>query len=404
MRTIRILIKSTVLAFGTIAFGVALAAGSGAEVCRAKSFMGLDRKVEAIEKLVGGTTTRVEEIKLYVGWENGKPYMQSNFRSEDPDAPKTYSEYPTKLLSREIKDIRVALLNVIFWGELPADSAQIVEQAMKSATVFVDEKLIKPNGELGFDFSGAEKVKIVSNDTVLRTGEIKLLRLKKPPPAITEVLRGCCLRGRPPGKGEVILANLRKRSFDATNFRFLPFLGGSGTHAVIKELPTLSAAAERTTTTDQSWEQQLDQALAVSKGKSLIVMSHIEGNELAVRLEGKVAFSISVGSLRERARAANVDLILIGCDTAASINDATQGWGVAGNVKSTDVAKRLEEAVQSSSNVAELTERLASEEIELVAYDEQGGHGYAGASAFAKVDGSDFFARVFRILALKKGP
>jgi hypothetical protein len=375
-----------------------------AEVCREASFAGLDEKTESVKRLIGHTTTSLDDIKLYIGWEEGKPYIQSNFRSADPDHPGTFSEYPTKILSSNVSDLGNALSNVIFWGKPPEDSDLAVSRALQGVTIYLDEKMIRPNGEIGFDIGIVDKVRIVAGDKVASYGDIKLLRLKKPPPIATEVIAGCCLRGRPPGKGQIILGKLQKREFDAKGFRFLPLIGTSGTHTVIEQqLPVLHAAAQRTSTSGRNWEARLEQALEASRGKNLIVMSHMVGNKLAVRSPDGIAFEISISTLREKARAAGVDLILLGCDTAEYIKDATQDLGVVGKVDSVAVARRLEKAVEHSANIAELTERLASADVELVAYDEQGGHGYAGASAFSRIPHTNFFARVFRLLALRKG-
>lgn len=375
-----------------------------AEVCRNASFVGLDEKAHSIKALLGHNTTNLDDIKLYIGWEDGKPYIQSNFLSANPDQPGSFSEHPTKILSSNVNDLANALSNVIYWGEPPPDADLAVSRALQGVTVYLDEKMIKPNGELGFDIGVVDRVSIVAGNKIASYGNIKLLRLKNPPPIATEIISGCCLRGRPPGKGPIILGKLQRREFDAKGFRFLPLIGTSGTHTVIEhQLPALHAAAQRTSTPGRSWEARLEQALEASRGKNLIIMSHMVGNRLAVRSPGGIAFEIPISTLREKARAAGVDLILLGCDTAEYIKDATEDLGVVGKIDSVAVARRLEKAVADSANLAELTGRLASEDIELVAYDEHGGHGYAGASAFSRIPHTNFFARVFRLLALKKG-
>jgi hypothetical protein len=66
-------------------------------------------------------------------------------------------------------------------------------------------------------------------------------------------------------------------------------------------------------------------------------------------------------------------------------------------------ARRLDKALDNATNLAQLLQGVASEDIKLVAYDALGGPaaGYPGASAFARVAHRNFFVRVFRMLFLK---
>lgn len=374
------------------------------EVCRSYSFEGMHQTTTEIKSLLGPNTTKFEDMKVYIGWSDGLPYIQSNFLSVHPEQPNQYADFPTKIRSEAVKDLSFALLNIIYWGDtLPAGARDNVAKALESVTVYVDESMIRANGEVAFDLGPVEKIKIVSGNRELPYGEVKLLKLKEPPPIATEVIDGCCLRGRPPGKKAIILQKLQQRKFDASNFMFLPLLGASGTHNAIRErMPTLKAAAGRTSIPNQEWNARLDQALNAARGQSLIVMSHMEGNKLSVRSPDGPAFEILLTTLRDRAREMNVDLILLGCDTAAYIKDASQDLGIHGTIDSITVAERLEKAVQSSTNVADLAQKMATDDIQIVVYDEKGGHGYAGASGFARVRNSNFFARVFRLLSLRK--
>ena len=107
--------------------------------------------------------------------------------------------------------------------------------------------------------------------------------------------------------------------------------------------------------------------------------------------------------MRDQARRAEVDLILFGCDTAAFIGEASGSIGIAGKYNTATAAARLDKALGTSQNVADLLKGVASPDIVVVAYDEAGGNGYAGASGFARVRNTNFLARVFRLFAIRGG-
>lgn len=374
---------------------------TAAEVCRARSFEGMRSRVEAVKELVGSDTSSLEGIKLYMGLVDGYPYIQSNFRSEIEGEQGHFHQFPTKLKGAVFTDIRVTLSNVIFDGPPPPDSNQVVDQVLQSVVVYVDSEMVKSNGQPALDLTGARRIHLVSNNKELETGKIETMRLKNPPPALVEKLKGVRYSGRPPGRARQIREQLEGRPFSSSDFSFLPLVADTGTRTVVEEQPVLKAAAIRTVKSNSDWNDQLSEALERSQGRNLIVLAHIEGKDVAVRMGGDLVFSISIAELRGKAKAANVDLILLGCDTAGFIDAASEGLGVSGSVNSVEIVRRLEEAVKGSSNVSHIADKLASEDIMMVAYDELGGYGYAGASAFAKVEGTGFFARVFRLLALK---
>jgi hypothetical protein len=372
-------------------------------VCRSKYISGMETRIDRVGHLLGNNTVRVDELKLYVGVDDGVPFIQSNYLSAEPEHAGLFSPYPTKLRSSEITDIKQALKNVIFWSELPDNADVIVADALRKVTIYIDAELIRANGETTFDVSSARNFKIVRQEKVVETGEISLLPLTKPPPALTEIIRGCCLKGRPPGNGKAIITDLQNREFNPGTFGFLPLVSDSGTHTVVNEQPVLRKAVKRTVNLAGNYESQLTEALQRSRGKTLVVLAHIEKTDVVVQGGNKTsAFSIPIETLRSRSKAADVDLILLGCDTASVINEATGGIGVLGTFDSVKVTRMLERAIPLSRNIADLVERLASKDLTMVAYMEKGGHGSAGATAFAKVRGKPFLVRVFRILALRE--
>ena len=228
------------------AVGPVHAAEGHAVICRSASFAGLSDWTESIHALLGKDTTDVAKIKLFIGKDDGVTYIQSNFRSAHPEKPGEYSDFATKVRTNDAKDLRRALLNIIYWGEHPPDADDVIERALKSAEVYVDRASIDQNGRIAVDVEGAAAIRIVTETQTLAHGEISTLRLKDPPPALVETIDGCCFKGRPPGRAAAITAALSERKINPSRVSLLSFVVDSGTDAVIAKSKTLSAARDRT--------------------------------------------------------------------------------------------------------------------------------------------------------------
>ncbi|WP_175016913.1 hypothetical protein [Massilia sp. YMA4] len=374
-----------------------------ATVCRNPYIDGMETVIDRTKTLLGPDTTDIRRIKLFISSDKGVPFVQSNFRSANPDKPGEFSDYPTKIREKGVDSIESALLNIIFWSTPPDNADAIVREALDHAEIFVDSKAFDQSGRLHLTVERDIKVRLAADGQPVTTGELKLLHLKKPPPALTEVISGCCVRGRPPGHGTRIMASLKERPFKTDDFTFFSMVVDSGTTATIMALPALRSATDRIGTLPERWADRLDTALTRSADKNLVVMGHIEGKDVVVtNARQEVLYSIPIAQLRAKAREHNVDLLLLGCDTAAFIERETAGLGIAGVFNTAAAARKLEAALTNSSSVADVVTNMASTDFVFVAYEEKGGYGYAGASVFAKVAGESHTARIFRLLALRK--
>ena len=86
------------------AVGPVHAAEGHAVICRSASFAGLSDWTESIHALLGENTTDVTKIKLFIGKDDGVTYIQSNFRSANPEKPGEYSDFATKVRTNDAKD------------------------------------------------------------------------------------------------------------------------------------------------------------------------------------------------------------------------------------------------------------------------------------------------------------
>lgn len=375
-----------------------------ADVCRTSSFVGMDRRTEKIHDLLGPNTTDVSKIKLFISRDKDVPYIQSNFLSSHPKNAGAYSDFPTKLRTKSVDNIRDALMNIVFWSKLPGNADEIVEQALKTVEVYVDRGEMDHNGRIPIDIDGVKKIQLADGEKkAIATGEISTLHLKEPPPALIETIDGCCLKGRPPGRAQTIFASLKDRKVSPDTVVVLPFVVDSGTEAVVRRSKVLSAAQERTRiTAEDSWPNKLKKAIDASRGSTLVLLTHISGKNVEVLDPSQnVLFSIPVSEVRTMAKEADVNLVLFGCDTATFIADASDSIGLAGKYNTASAATRLGKALGTSNDVSEVLRSVVSPDLVVVVYDERGGNGYAGASAFARVEKTNYLTRVFRILSMR---
>lgn len=398
LRTVFVWLLVTVIANCNIA-----RADGPAKICRLPSFAGLELRTREIHSLLGQNTRDPSKIKLFITRDGDTNYIQSNFLSADPDSTGIYSDNPTKIRANEASELRNTLLNIVYWGDPPPNAEQEIEKYLATTQVFVDRSMVDQHGRIDFDLDGARQLTLATDKQVLPSGEISLLKLEIPPPVLVETIDGCCLKGRPPGRGAAIMNRLEDKKFTEDDVSLLSMVVDSQTEAVIAGSPLLKKAKARSGVAgSEPWGQQLTSALANARGKTLVVLSHINGKNVEVMDARKnVLFTISVADLREKTQTAGVDLVLFGCDTAAFIDEASGYLGVVGEYNTAEAATRLASALKGSQNLADMMKKVASPNLTLVVYDEKGGNGYTGASGFAKVDGENIVARVFRLLFLQ---
>lgn len=376
-----------------------------ADVCRTSSFQGMTDEVDRIKKVLGPDTTDMSKIKLYITQNEDMLYIQSNFRSKDPSSFGSRFEFPTKLRTNEIKNLKQAMLNVIYADResMPVNVDVEIEKALSTTAVMVDKATIDQNGRPLLDLEGTRDFTLVTRTSSIGTGKLELLPLKNPPPSIIETIAGCCLKGRPPGRAKEILAKLSSIKMSAENTVFLSMVVDTATNKVIETSPDLRAAKQRASFSEKaSWDQNIDSALKAAQNKPLLILGHIENDNVVVLdRTGKAVFSIGLTTLRDRAKAQGAELFVLGCDTVQFIEDNSMSLGVVGIHNSKTLAEKVAKALPNSRSLAELAENLSGPDLTLVAYDKLGGNGYTGASAFAKVQDDKFFTRVFRLLALR---
>jgi hypothetical protein len=392
----------------------AISFGSG--VCRTAHFEGMeDRTLTISDHLLGKNTTNVDKIKLYLTRETldgeDKLYIQSNFLSEIPGKPGTYSEYPTKIIvdKAALQNITQLLENIIFWenpagpGKPPgsADAAlSIVERATATTELYIDTSILGADGRPPLDLSGIKTIKLASDLGLRDSNDISQLKLKTPPPALMERIDGCCLDGRPPGLAKKISASLRQKKIQRDQVRLFSMVIDSGTKKVIKNSDILrGATVAENPINSLSWEDRLTNALEQSRGKTLIVLSHVSaGNVVVEAPNGKPLFAIALAEINRRAKQAGVDLILLGCNTATDVAADESIASIAGTYNTAYAARRLDTALGKSANYQEFLSAMSGEGLHVVVQQGTWTPNAYGATAYAFQD--NFFGRAARIFRI----
>jgi hypothetical protein len=367
---------------------------------------GMDVRAEHIHMLLGDNTKDPGQIKIYITKDHDTLYIQSNFLAEDGSKPGSYSANPTKVRTNAVKNLVGAFENIIYWVDsakhLPPGWENTVQKSIASAEIFIDPAALDADGRPPIDLSGATDIRLANDRQSLpAAGPIELLELSNPPPGLMERLSGCCFNGLPPGHAAEIRKQLSKQPVTEDNAVLLPLVADSGTLNIVKGSKILKRASERVkSNAGESWNAQIDKAMRAAKGRTLILLSHIvDGAAVVEDATGATLFSTPVEQLQTVADQNQVNLILFGCETAASLNKQSLQVGVIGKYNTATAAKRIETALESSKDANEFLSKVAAEDLIIVAKPRLDGlevDGYAPPN-----EHTGLMARVMRILFLK---
>jgi len=262
---------------------------------------------------------------------------------------------------------------------------------LANAEVYVDQELIGTDGRPPLDLSGAGRIRLVRGSSLVETGRIEPLTLEKPPPPLIEALSGCCFKGRPPGWAASIRLRLESRRIEPTNSRVLSLVIDTATSNVFRQSRILQRMGQPSKPAELGWRQFLEAEMGRSRGRNLILLTHVLGSRVVVENpRGDPLFEIEIAELQKMATAQKVDLILLGCETSARMNEAPLLVGVIGKYNTARAAERLSKVLGQARNGAQFMEALASRDLMIVAQpgnwapEAAGGTLYARASAGAK--------------------
>jgi hypothetical protein len=363
--------------------------------CLEEGIKGMEHYAANAHRFVGSTTSDMSNAVLYVEKTERGIYLHSNYQALG--APN-----PTKIWTDEHVNLDILFLNVVFPGAKGGFSLQ--EQlegktALKHAQVILDESMFTEGGYPLIDIGDAKNVAIVDGDTgETLVGPVDRLERTSPPPVLMSRVVGCCLFGIPPHLAAGYQRALEARPLAKDNIRFLSLVRDSGTETAIKSSKTLRAARLGESGAPISSLAQIDSAFSSAQGKTVVLMSHVEGENFVTRdAARRIVSSIPVQSVRSLAAKCNVELIDIGCETAQQLRAEKLGIGVATKFNTVDAVRALDRAISASSNYSEFFQSLTSENLTIVV-----DHGFMQkwplcADVYGKAAGRSMLVKLARI-------
>jgi hypothetical protein len=139
--------------------------------------------------------------------------------------------------------------------------------------------------------------------------------------------------------------------------------------------------------------------MAVSRGKTLTVLSHVEDGKVVVQdRSGRALYSISLKEIHEMAEQRGVSLLLIGCETARSAHADKIPVAIVGKYNTAYAAERLAKALETSRNGAEFLGAVSGEGLSIVVQPGAWSPHGAGAAVYRNPSGPLARAqRLFRV-------
>lgn len=344
--------------FFALFFALFLPATVFATVCRLPSLEGFNKAHERALSILPPKTTDISKIAIYVERDpvHGL-YFHSNFFSKD-------AEYVTKI-GREpsLTDIEWAAQNLV-WTESPNDlqRQQVQDAIRESDQIYIDKSVFDENGLSELNLEGISRFTIIDQDAGISTSGITINR-DLPPPLLAERVAGCCLNGRPIGKGRLLAQVLTEMKSSPKDTKIISLVSDSATIAAAKEVGLDGKAF--VSMTDQSADIQ--RIFEQQSGKQLVVLGHVENGNFIVRDAGGIETKrVAISDLRSLASEHNVLLIEVGCNTA-SVRDAIAGpdIGVTTRFNTVDATRKLSNAIEAA-NMSEFLQRLADPDIKVV--------------------------------------
>ena len=395
-----------------------------ATVCREHAVAGWETRMVQVGNWIGDTNNP-DQIRVYLSKgmhrkysQSGKYqndigryddvesyYFHSNFHSKNPDELGTNSTYPTKIVESvdAITDMASALGNIVFWpGDEgpPSDWQAQAARFLKNTEIFIDPDLLGADGRPPFELSTAKSIKLAHDGGPIAMGEVEIANLNRPPAALIETIAGCCLKGRPAGRGAAISRSLSRINFHANDTALLSLVVDSATTATIGNSAILSSAARRGKNEISSdWAGKIAASLQANARKTLVLLTHVSKGHVVVEdLAGNAQFSIKIDDLHKMAQEAEVNLVLVGCDTLKQAESHNNLIGVVGKYNTQHAANQLNFALQNSKTALDFLTNMSSEHLQIVTQEGSWSQNAVGATFYSRSkQAASRWHRAFRV-------
>lgn len=339
--------------------------GVFATVCRLPGLSGYDDAAARAGSVLPPKTHDISKLAIYVEVDpNGGFYFHSNFISEGHDNPTKIGGEPT------LDTIEWAAQNLVWTSSpTPSEREQVQSSINLPGKIYIDKRVFKEDGTSDLNLDGISEFTIIDRESQSSIAGI-LIKRDAPPPILAERIAGCCLNGRPIGKGSMLALALTSLKSSPKDTRIISLVADSATVNTVNEVG-LSKKATMVSGDASSSMDQIREAFEQQAGKQLVVLGHVESGSFVVRdSSGNQVTSVAIQDLRSLAAENNVLLIEIGCNTA-SVGDASSAAdaGVLTRFNTVEAVQKLSKAVEAN-NLSEFFERLADEDLKVVVQSE----------------------------------
>lgn len=343
----------------TLLIAILLPASVLATVCREPHLQGFYDAHSRADSILPPKTSDISNLAIYIERDPSLGlYFHSNFVSEGAENPTKIGGEPS------LTDLEWAAQNLV-WNQQPdfAQRQQVADAIKQSNKIYIDKSVFDENGLSDLNLQGIDNFTIIDRDARLSTSGITINR-DLPPPLLAERIAGCCLNGRPIGKGILLAQALNQLKSSPTDTKILSLVSDSATIEATKktglEGKTLMNMADRSAADIQKiFEEQ--------SGKQVVVLGHVENGNFVVRDSGgNETARVVISDLRKLASDNNVLLIEVGCNTA-SVGDALNGpdVGVTTRFNTVEATHKLAQAIDAT-NMSEFLQRLADKDLKVV--------------------------------------
>jgi hypothetical protein len=331
-------------------------------------------KARAESILSAKTTNDISKAQVYVEYDGDVLYYHSNFVSRGADEDGKRIEYPTKIRgnpekNKAFRNAEEMLTNIVYTSPPSASEVGTLKQALSNSVKFhVDISVFDQFGRPRVDLTGVEKLAIVDGKRASTVGvQPELLTTSKPPPSLIAKIKGCCLYGRPPHRATALADSLASQPIDSKRVKFASLFLDSATANAIEANSRVKSARLTGDAKSLRSKEDLSKLLDSAKGSTLVMIGHVEASNYVVRDSSNAeVFRISISELRSMAKAKEVRLIDIGCETTKAITESTLGLGVITKYNSVKIVETLNRTLAEAKSYQEFLVGLSSDGLKLV--------------------------------------
>jgi hypothetical protein len=252
-------------------------------------------------------TTDPSRTVVYVEKSAKGFYYQSNYSKRG---------YTARAGGRDLNDVGAAFMNMVLDNPpFLSEHTRVAEIFRNDVEVLLDTSVFSSDGYPLVDLRGARNIRIVNgrDGKVLTNGSIERLDRSSPPPLLLSKVQGCCIYGIPPHLAPGFHQALQQRRFQKRDVRFLSLIRDSGTEKAIGKAFNLASLSLGRIGQRIESLSQIERAFKSAQGKTVVMLSHVEGEEFVVRNpRQEIVLSVQVATVRALAKQYQVELVDLG--------------------------------------------------------------------------------------------